>query len=113
MEEGSKGRRRHSTEFKREVLGKCEAPGASVAAVALAHGINANLVHKWRRQARPAERGGASFIPVKLRELEPPATADGSGCIEIQLRRGGTAVQVRWPVSAASGCADWLRAWLG
>lgn len=113
MEEGSKGRRRHSREFKREVLGKCEAPGTSVAAVALAHGINANLVHKWRRQARPAERGGASFIPVKLHEPEPPVTAAGPGCIEIHLRRGGTAVQVRWPVSAASGCADWLRAWLG
>jgi transposase len=113
MEARNKGRRRHSAEFKREVLVKCEAPGASVAAVALAHGINANLVHKWRRQARPAERGGASFIPVKLHEPGPPATAAGSGCIEINLRRGGTAVQVRWPVSAASGCADWLRGWLG
>ena len=46
MEEGVKGRRRHSAEVKREVLVKCEAAGASVAAVALAHGINANLVHK-------------------------------------------------------------------
>ena len=112
MEEGKKGRRRHSAEFKREVLARCEEPGVSVAAVALAHGINANLVHKWRRQARPAERGGASFIPVKLHEPVRPVTAAGPGCIEIQLRRGGTAVQVRWPVSAASGCADWLRAWL-
>jgi transposase-like protein len=43
MEEGVKGRRRHSAEVKREVLVKCEAAGASVA---LAHGINANLVHK-------------------------------------------------------------------
>jgi transposase len=113
MEEGKKGRRRHSAEFKREVLAKCEAPGASVAAVALAHGINANLVHKWRQQARPADRACASFIPVKLHEPEAPVTTAGYGCIEIELRRGGTAVQVRWPVSAASGCADWLRAWLG
>jgi transposase len=113
MEEGVKGRRRHSAEFKREVLVKCEVPGVSVAAVALAHGINANLVHKWRRQARPVEQCGASFIPVKVRELEPPVSAAGPGCIEIHLRRGGTAVQVRWPVSEASGCADWLRTWLG
>ena len=113
MEEGGKGRRRHSAEFKPEVLVKCEAARASVAAVALAHGINANLVHKWRQQARPADRDGASFIPVKLHAPGPPTTAAGSGWIEIHLRRGGTAVQVRWPVSAASGCADWLRTWLG
>ena len=40
-------RRTHSSEFKAQVLAACRQPGASVAAVALAHGINANVVHKW------------------------------------------------------------------
>jgi transposase len=44
-------RRRHSKELKAQVLAECAQPGASVAGVALAHGINANVVHKWRRQA--------------------------------------------------------------
>jgi transposase-like protein len=40
-------RRTHSPEFKARVLAACRQPGASIAAVALAHGINANVVHKW------------------------------------------------------------------
>lgn len=43
-------RRRHSVELKATVLADCNEPGASVAAVARAHGLNANLVHRWRRQ---------------------------------------------------------------
>jgi len=42
-------RRRHSREFKAEVLRACREPGASVAAIALARGVNANLVHRWLR----------------------------------------------------------------
>jgi transposase len=29
--------------------------------------------------------------------------------IHIELRRGATALAVRWPVSAATQCAVWLR----
>ncbi|MFC5610199.1 transposase [Variovorax soli] len=42
-------RRRHADDLKQGVLAACAEPGASVAQVALAHGLNANLVHKWRR----------------------------------------------------------------
>ena len=45
----SKSRRRHGTQFKQEVLAACDQPGASVAGVALAFGVNANLVRQWRR----------------------------------------------------------------
>jgi len=40
-------RRRHNAEFKTKVLAACNEPGASIAAVALSHGLNANLVRKW------------------------------------------------------------------
>jgi transposase len=40
-------RRRHSAELKAKVLSACNEPGASIAAVALSHGLNANLVRKW------------------------------------------------------------------
>jgi transposase-like protein len=45
-------RRRHGAEVKAKVLAECDEPGASVAAVAQSHGLNANLVHKWRRECR-------------------------------------------------------------
>ena len=41
-------RRNHTLELKKAVLDECRA-GASVASVAMAHGLSANLVHKWRR----------------------------------------------------------------
>jgi transposase len=40
-------RRVHGAEFKTQVLAECRQPGASVAAVALAHGLNVNLLRKW------------------------------------------------------------------
>jgi len=46
-------RRRHSLEFKHQVVQETCQPGASIAAVALAHRINGNQVHKWRRELLP------------------------------------------------------------
>lgn len=40
-------RRRHSAEFRAAVIEECLRPGVAVAAVALAHGLNANMVRRW------------------------------------------------------------------
>lgn len=45
---------RRSPELKAAIVAECLAPGASVAAVALAHGVNANLVRKWIEKSRPS-----------------------------------------------------------
>ena len=103
-------RRRHAADLKRQVLSKCAEPGASVAQVALAYGLNANLVHKWRRGAN---RGGAvararelgAFVLVAL----APSATSVSGDIRIELRRGPLAVNVTWPVASAAHCAGWVR----
>jgi transposase len=108
-------RRRHSAELKRQVLAACDTPGASVAQVALAHGLNANLVHKWRRTsgrdahvAAPAGQREA-FIAVTMAPSAAPATTPPEPDIRIELRRGATAVNVVWPLAAAGDCAAWLR----
>ncbi len=103
-------RRRHNPDLKRQVLAECDRPGASVAGIAMAHGLNANLVHKWRRLAA---RGGQPvptatrevFVPVSL----PPADSSPPADIRIELRRGAVAVNVSWPVSASIECAAWMR----
>src|SRR5215211_1706492 len=41
------GRRTYSREYKLEIIQECSVPGASVAAIALSHRINANQVRKW------------------------------------------------------------------
>ena len=118
-------RRRHDAELKAKVLAACDVPGASVAAVARAHELNANLVHKWRRGygAAVVERATpvtgviatagefvALALPSPLRSPSPtptlpPAPAD----IRIEVKRGATTVVVIWPTSAAGACAAWLR----
>lgn len=39
-------RRRHSPEFRASVIQACLQPGVSIAAVALANGLNANMMRK-------------------------------------------------------------------
>ena len=43
-------RRSYTAQFKAQLVAACLQPGASVAALALEHGINANLLHRWRRE---------------------------------------------------------------
>lgn len=108
MEDSKKDtRRRHSRELKEQVLTECAQPGASVARVALSHGINANVVHKWRRQGGSSSKAAAAptFVPVSL----PPPAAASVADIRIELRRGATTVAVMWPAAAASECASWMR----
>lgn len=99
-------RRRHDAELKRQVLAECAAPGASVAQVAMSHGVNANLVHKWRRTAHPVEEpAGTTFVPVAV----AAAVSEPAQFVELELKRSGVSVRVRWPMSAAASCAAWLR----
>ena len=62
-------RRTHTEPFKQAVINACQAPGASAAGVALAHGINANLVRRWLRErdvALPSRLPAAKSMPHRL-----------------------------------------------
>jgi transposase len=104
-------RRRYSKELKAQVLAECDGAGASVAKVAMAHGINANIVHGWRKLAR--EGGGAvtgrplEFVPVAIAPvaMQPARERD----VEIELRRGSVSMKITWPASAAADLAAWTR----
>ena len=98
-------RRRHSADLKAQVLSECEQRGASVASVAMSHGINANIVHKWRRLAGAAPVAVTSFVPVALPAPSCAVPAD----IRVELRRGATAMTITWPAAAAGECAAWMR----
>ncbi len=102
-------RRRYGDELKAQVVGECDAPGASVAKVAMAHGINANVVHRWRQLARE----GVQVTVAKPSEFVPVAiaapTVQGRRDIEVELRRGAVTMKVLWPSWAASDFAAWTR----
>ena len=72
-------RRQHEKSFKAELVEQCMVPGASVAAVALAGGINANLLFKWRRDHLRLQRlsSAASSSSVVLVPVHVAAVMDG------------------------------------
>lgn len=115
MEHKTLSRRRHSKELKAQVLEQCQEPGASIAAVALAHGLNANLVHKWRRQAaRLATKEmtpvvpGFVALPMESAALSSAAALPAAD-IRIELQRGAVTMNILWPIGAAGECTHWLR----
>lgn len=97
-------RRAHSAAFKRRIVKLTLEPGASVAAIALEHGLNTNLVFKWRRQYLRylAKATGAepALLPVTItptaKRIAPvvrdvdvtPERARATGCIELELPGG-------------------------
>lgn len=104
-------RRHHGEELKAKVLEACAQPGASVAKIALDHGLNANLVHRWRRLADGRERGRHAVQAIEEFVAVPMATVHGTPSpeIRIEVRRGAMVVSVSWPMSAAAHSAAWLR----
>jgi len=106
-------RRRYSEELKAEVMAECDVAGASVARVAMSHGINANVVHRWRQIAREAQPAIATprseFVPVALSTTVTPHSSGDGNEIRVEIRRGATAIAVCWPLVAAAECAGWLR----
>ena len=107
-------RRRYSATMKAQVVAECGKPGASVAKVAMAHRINANVVHRWRQLARegkvqaPATTGEFIALPLAMAAV-PAVPAVTPADIRVELRRGAVAMTVTWPASAAADFAVWTR----
>ncbi|KAA3532983.1 MULTISPECIES: IS66-like element accessory protein TnpA [Pseudomonas syringae group] len=102
-------RRSYSKSFKAQVIQECAQPGASIASVALSHGLNANLVHKWiRLQTQNSIVLQPAFVPLHIPLTGANAQAASSNiCVEIQHPRGS--VKVNWPTENADACATFLR----
>ena len=121
---GRRTHRRHSAEFKAQVIRTCQQPGVSSAAVALANGLNANMLRRWMREAACVDpmavcgqgalvlsaAASASSQPafVAVQMPSPPA-APAEPDIHIELKRGPTTIIMRWPASQAGACATCLR----
>jgi transposase len=124
---GRRRRRQYSAEFKAKVVAACQRPGVSIAAIALMHQVNANLLRRWvgeaegrsptpitiRTATAPSSLAPVAltasvtpaFVPIRLDENRPSE-------IRVEVQRGSQSVSVSWPTSAATECATWLREWL-
>jgi transposase-like protein len=121
-------RREYSAAFKASVLQQTREPGASVAGVALSHGLHPNMVHRWLREQRllrqPVLSQTPAFVALPVTAVvaddhvaQPaaaaPTQASGDGqLIRIEVQRASAIVKIEWPVEAAAQCALALRDWL-
>lgn len=75
-----KGRPNYPIDFKRQLAALACAPNVSVSKLAAKHGINANMLFKWRRQYRAGYFGapvtGPRTTPVALIPVLTPAVSE-------------------------------------
>lgn len=122
--------RRHSDEFKSRVIELARQGHGSVAAVALANGLNANMLRRWVRESEMADAAPSAtraqaailppaFVPVTLADPcartaaapEPATAAPVPERVTLEIRRGTTSVSASLPMDERS--AAWLREVLG
>jgi len=113
--------RRHSDAFKAQVIALARQPHTSVAAVALANGLNANMLRRWVREAQapsplpPTAKPQFVQLPMPSIPTHPAAAAQpGAASMNapadrafVEVHRGATAVYVTLPSGANS--AAWVR----
>ena len=104
----SDGKRMYAEDFKAELVRQCLLPGTSVAATAMAHRINANLLRRWiglqvtRSVASPSP---VALLPVTVRAQfaaspEPATPTRSSAMTElIEIDFHGARVRLH-------GCVD-------
>ena len=104
-------RRFYSPELKLQVVAACAQPAASIAGVALQHGINANIVHRWLREHSQGTlvNRPQTFVPVTLNSATEPATVQPTADIRVEVKRANATIVVHWPLAAGAACAQWLR----
>ncbi|WP_246258132.1 IS66-like element accessory protein TnpA [Pararobbsia alpina] len=117
---GRRRRRQYSEAFKAQAVADCQGPGVSIAAIALHHQLNANLLRRWVEQAEGKKSGRSSSSPVCVQSTRSPAfvpvsleanTArpSQSGEIRVEVRRAEQVITISWPVTDAAACGNWLR----
>ena len=116
--ESGKTRRRYGAQFKAMVLAQCDEPGSSVAQIAMSHGINDNVVHRWRQLARQRETAQAvsvsssgdpissQFVPLAL---PAPGAVEPKTEVRLEVRRAAVTVSVAWPEHALGDLAGFVR----
>lgn len=98
-------RKSYSKSFKAQVVHECQQPGVSVAAIAMSHGINANVVRRWLPLYRDQQTVALpAFIPLKI---ESQRKTEALAIIELPL--GQQMFTVKWPTSDPEGCARFIR----
>ena len=107
----SNGRSMYHAEAKRELVRRCLEPGVSLAATAVAHGLNPNLLRKWvvlqtgkpKSAARESRLLAVTALPSQAVEaISSPASTAASAQWQLELVVAGGMIRVRGRIDAQS-----------
>ena len=87
----SRRNRRHAPEFKARVIAACLQPGVSIAAAALANGLNVNFLRSWVKAHRDHRSAGAGR-DHRWRTSRPRPACEG---LDPEISRSSAAVSHR------------------
>lgn len=131
--QGRRHRRQHSPQYKAELVQLCLAGGASLASIAIDHGLNPNLLRRWVQEherlglhalelepqasspnhhtADTAPAVWPAFVPVNVASADAAATrvADTSSAVRIELNAARMNLTVHWPHTRPRELAHWIK----
>lgn len=124
-------RGRYSLALKARLVAACSEPGASVAAIALAHGLKAKLLYRWVSEQRQKQSNANSAHTaatgfVQLATTLPAAAAPTSHCapaamraatqdappaqhLQLHFSRGDLQISLNLPAHQHTQCAALLK----
>jgi transposase len=112
-------RGRYSDAFKAQLVAACQEPGVSTAAIALANGLNANLLRRWVSEQRQTPDGIACSPDIRqgFVQLTPPPSprpvpwveSVGADRMHLHLSRGDLQVHLSIPAHQHAPCAALLK----
>ncbi len=136
MHQASQGRRRrrqHSPHYKAELVQLCLTGGASLASIAVDHGLNPNLLRRWVQEHErlglhgldmgPQESSSngptvnatpavwPAFLPVDVAPVEAAASrmTDSACAVRIELNANRINLTVHWPHTRPRELAHWIK----
>lgn len=116
MKSSKRIRRTHSPEFKARLVAECLQPGASIAAIAMAHQINDNLLRYWLRSATGKEPSrqpkNAMEAPGRIVPVQVAVPVEPMPFVRIHIQQGSTQIHLEWPLASVALCSDWLQGFL-
>ena len=119
----ARAKRKHSPEFKAEVIQACRQPGVSIRSVARDRGLNPSLVRHWLT-GRVYGKGAGQKVPLPAQQAPTPSAPGfvavefedrqrvAAAAIRLEIRRDCATLIVEWPAQEAAACGAWLREWL-
>jgi transposase len=102
-----KGRPNYPIEFKLHLAQRACEPGVSVSRLAREHGINANMLFKWRRHYRAGLLGEASsaqpaLLPVSITGAPASAAPSAPSLGRIEIAIADAVVRIEGTVDAVT-----------